>query len=220
MITVHPTKRGRQIIFPPVEEATVDGLLCIGGDLEVDSLLTAYRQGIFPWPQDGYPVFWFSPPKRGILEFKDLKVPKSLSKFLKKNPFEFSLNQNFEKVIRECAKRKRPGQEDTWITEDMIEAYIRLHKAGYAISCEVWSDGKLAGGIYGVYVDGLFSGESMYYEVPNASKAAFLYLVDWLKSQGLTWIDIQMVTPVTKAFGGKYIRRKEYLEKLKQKLEG
>lgn len=207
--------------FPDPRDAMAEGILAVGGQLDVGTLYTAYRLGIFPWPHPDYPLLWFSPERRGILEFSEFKWARSFDKFLRhKAPgFEITLDKAFPQVLRECAKQARPGQQGTWILPVMVKAYMEFHKAGYAHSLEVWHEHQLVGGIYGVFVKGVFSGESMFYKTPNASKLALFQLVQVLKSWGLKWMDIQMVTPVTESFGGKYIDREEFLRKLKRTQE-
>lgn len=201
--------------FPPVHEADEHGLLALGGDLEVDSLLLAYTQGIFPWPiSKEYPLAWFSPDPRGILAFKNLHLSKSFRKFLKKNPFEIRFNTNFEAVIMNCAKVKRSDDQGTWITEDIINAYIELHKEGYAYSCEVYEDDVLVGGVYGVCINRFYSGESMFHLKDNASKVALVSLLYKLEQQDIHWIDTQMVTPVVESLGGVAVPRDKYLKML------
>ncbi len=204
--------------FPDPRDALAEGVLAVGGLLDVDTLYTAYGLGVFPWPHPEYPLLWFSPEKRGIIEFSDLHISRSFDKFVRHHggEFEITVDQAFTQVVRECAKQPRPGQEGTWILPPMIKAYIDFHNAGYAHSVEVWHKRQLVGGIYGVFVKGMFSGESMFYKTPNASKLALFHLIKLLESWGLEWMDIQMVTPVTKSFGGKYLEREEFLSKLAQ----
>jgi leucyl/phenylalanyl-tRNA--protein transferase len=204
------------IDFPDPSLALEEGLIAIGGQLDIPTLYHAYKKGIFPWPQPGYPLLWFSPEKRGILEFKDLHIPKSLEKFKRTHPFHFTINKDFRAVIEACQSQPRKFQHGTWIVPELKEAYVRFHNAGFAHSAECWHGEKLVGGIYGVYVDGVFSGESMFYKEPNASKMALLHLVDHLKAKGLEWMDIQMVTPITEKLGGKYVTRQDFLNKLKE----
>lgn len=203
--------------FPDPRDAMAEGVLAVGGLLDIGTIYTAYSMGIFPWPHPDYPLLWFSPEKRGIIEFSELTVPHSFEKFLrnKASEFDVTLDKAFPQVIRECSKQPRPGQEGTWILPAMLKAYIEMHKAGYAHSLEIWHNNQLVGGIYGVFIKGVFSGESMFYKTPNASKYALYQLVQVLRSWGLEWMDIQMVTPVTESFGGKYIEREDYLQKLK-----
>lgn len=200
--------------FPHPELTLAGGILDVSDDLRVERLLEAYSHGIFPWPHEDLPTLWFSPEERGILDFKDFKVPRSLTKFLKKVQWTATLDQDFDRVIEACARQTRPGQHGTWINRKIIKAYQDFHKAGYAHSLEVWDGERLIGGLYGVYVGGLFCGESMFHLEPNASKFAVLKLVEFLKSEGFEWMDIQMVTPVLEQFGGRYVRRRDFLRRL------
>lgn len=202
---------------PSILPEDSDGLVHVGGNLEVETLVKAYSLGIFPWPlEEKYPLFWFCPEKRGVIDFSDLHIPRSLKKIRAKEQFHFTFNKCFKKVMQECAAQPRPGQEGTWITKAMIPAYEKFHKEGYAHSIECWQGDTLVGGLYGVYVKGVFSGESMFYKVPNASKLSLITLVEKLGSLGLTWMDIQMTTPVTQLLGGHYISRKDFLLRLKR----
>jgi leucyl/phenylalanyl-tRNA--protein transferase len=173
-------------------------------------LLEAYSFGIFPWPQEDLPLLWFSPPQRGLLFFEDYHVSRSFEKFLKKAPFKVTLNEAFEQVIRNCQKSYRPDQQGTWITEELVSAYVQFHKAGYAHSVECWEGNRLVGGLYGVYVAGAFCGESMFFIETNASKLCLHSLVMFLKSQSFRWMDVQMVTPLLETFGAKYVRREVF----------
>ncbi len=206
----------RQILFPDPRNAGPDGLLCVGGDLEVDTLYAAYSQGIFPWPQEGLPLLWFSPWERGVLDFKDVHWPRRFLRDLRKSEFEVTFNQAFASVIHECAKQPRVHEQGTWILPEMQFAYEKFHEAGYAHSIECWKDGVLVGGMYGVYVEGVFSGESMFHRASGASKMCLYRAIEKLRESGIEWIDIQMVTPVLETFGGKYISRDEYLERLEK----
>jgi leucyl/phenylalanyl-tRNA--protein transferase len=199
------------MIFPDPRRASEDGLLCWGGELTTQTLIDAYSKGIFPWPQEGYPMLWFSPQQRGIIEFKDFHISKSLARDLKRSNFEVSFDQAFSQVILGCQKAKRAHEKGTWISPEIVHAYMALHEAGYAHSVECWQDKKLVGGLYGVFVGGVFSGESMFYLVDNASKFCLIQIIELLKKKSLTWIDTQMITPLVKNFGGKYIEREEYL---------
>lgn len=211
------------IEFPDPRQTDENGLLAIGGELTTEVLISAYSQGIFPWPQAmpgnpslKYPILWFSPVERGILDFKKFHIPKSVKKNLRKQNFKVTHNQAFDEVIEKCAIQKRPDQEGTWILPDMLEAYKKLHREGYAHSFEAWQENKLVGGLYGVYIKKVFSGESMFYEKSGASKACLIDLVEWLKRQGNNWMDIQMVTPVLELFGGEYIARDDFLQLLEK----
>lgn len=200
--------------FPDPRGAEEDGLLAIGGKLDVPTLFTAYYHGIFPWPQEGLPILWFSPPLRGVLEFSDVHVNRSLQKEQRRQRFQFTKNQALRDVVEECAKAPRPGQSGTWILPAMKKAYVEFHEAGFAHSYEVWLDKKLVGGLYGVLIEGVFSGESMFFKESNASKLALLSAVEDLKQQGLTWMDTQMVTPILASFGGKEMPRDLFLKRL------
>jgi leucyl/phenylalanyl-tRNA--protein transferase len=204
---------------------SIDGeLVAVGGDLEPETLISAYRNGIFPWPHEkefGKLIPWFSPDPRAVLFFKDLHIPRSLRKdFQKKqNDYLFTFNQNFKAVIENCRTIKRRGQNfSTWITLDMVNAYLKLHELGYAHSVEVWKkeDNFLVGGLYGVLVDGVFSGESMFSLETNVSKFAILVLIEKLKSFGIEWIDLQQMSHHFEILGAKEIPRKEYIELLKK----
>jgi leucyl/phenylalanyl-tRNA--protein transferase len=198
--------------FLPPDRALEEGLVDVSDNISVERLLEAYSFGIFPWPQEGFPILWFSPKERGVLEFKDLHVPKSLAKWRKRNSeLTLTWNQAFVDVISACARVPRPGQSGTWITSKLKAAYVDFHHAGYAHSLECWRENELVGGIYGVYVAGVFCGESMFHREANVSKLCMVQLVKALKSMGLKWMDIQMLTPVTEALGGKLIARKEFL---------
>lgn len=210
----------RKIFFPPVETANEDGLVAVGGDLEVDTLIEAYRRGIFPWPLSTYPLnvdlpnTWFSPDPRGLLVFENLHVSKSFIKFLKKSPFTVTFNKAFSEVINQCAKMPRKDQPGTWITPEIISAYNKLFDEGKAYSVEVWNEEKLVGGIYGVVLGNFVSGESMFTLEDNAGKEALYALVHQLKERGIGWLDTQMVTEVVKQFGGRYYPRPTFLKRL------
>lgn len=207
--------------FPPIESADEHGLLALGGDLEPESLILAYTHGIFPWPiNEEYPLAWFSPDPRGVLYTEELHVATSLKKFLRKNPFQVTFNQQFEAVIKNCALQKRQGQESTWITEELMEAYIQFHKLGFAYSVEVLNqDQKLVGGLYGVNINKYFSGESMFHLEDNASKVALIALVSKLREFEIPYLDTQMVTPVIKSMGGTEIPRELFLKYLSKSLQ-
>lgn len=206
--------------FPDPRNSTEEGLVALGGNLSVETLLTAYRLGIFPWPIEGLPLPWFCPPERGVLFFDEIRLNKRLRLYQKTSPFRFSINGDFSKVIHMCSKVPRLSPEGTlqgtWITPAMKKAYIALHEAGFALSAEAWEGDHLVGGIYGVFVDHVFSGESMFHIKPNASKLVLLHLVEHLKSLGLKWIDIQMLTPHMKALGARSMDRDEFLSLLKR----
>lgn len=203
--------------FPSLSDGLNEpnGLIAIGGDLSTHRLLSAYKQGIFPWSNynplnDTEPLLWWSPDPRMVLFPDELNISKSLKKTLKKHPFETRINTAFEAVITECAKTPRNDQDGTWISSQMITAYCNLHALGFAMSAEAWQDGKLVGGCYGVKIGRMFYGESMFHHVANASKVAFVYLVEHLKTQHVGMIDCQMKTPLLTSFGGREINRKEF----------
>lgn len=202
--------------FPdPRRSADPDGVIALGGDLHPDSLRRAYRQGIFPWPHPGLPLLWFSPPERAILDFAHLHVPRRLERLRRNTRLTFTLDRAFDQVIACCRWAPRPGQEGTWITPAMERAYGRLHRRGDTHSVEVWDEtGSLVGGVYGVDAGGVFCGESMFHTRPNASKLALLHLVTHLRTRGLDWIDIQMMTPHMEALGATLIPRDAFLNRL------
>jgi leucyl/phenylalanyl-tRNA--protein transferase len=204
--------------FPNPRNTGPEGIVCFGANLKPETLLEAYREGIFPWPVEGLPLAWFCPPERGILEFDRLHIPRSLARLRKKNPFRLTFDTAFDDVIEACADITRKGQDGTWITEPMELAYKRLHRLGHAHSVEAWDGDRLVGGIYGVDAGGAFSGESMFHLETGASKLALLHLVDWLRGRGLEWMDIQMLTPHLAALGARLIPRDDFLTRLARTL--
>lgn len=200
--------------FPDPRRATPEGIVAVGGNLRPETLMSAYRQGIFPWPIEGYPLPWFCPPRRGILLFERLHIPRSLARVRRNTTLRFSINEAFDQVIEACAFVTRKGEQGTWITSQMIEAYRRLHRLGHAHSVEAWDEGRLVGGLYGIDADGAFAGESMFHRAPNASKLALLHLVDQMKARGATWLDIQTITPHMQTLGAHEISRDDFLAKL------
>lgn len=197
--------------FPPVEDAMEDGLLAMGGEVSADRLLLAYSKGIFPW-YDGYPPLWWCPNPRFILFPDELKVSKSMKLLLGKEVFRFTTNQAFAKVIKACKEKPRRGQDGTWITNEVEAAYIQLHHLGHAHSAEVWLHDQLAGGLYGVQMGNIFFGESMFSNVSNASKYAFIKLVEQLRSNDIKIIDCQVHTTHLESLGAKMISRNEFME--------
>lgn len=208
-----PVKR-----FPDPKQAGPEGLVALGGDLHPRSLLLAYRQGIFPWPIEGLPLTWFCPAERAILDFADLKIPRSLVKLQRRAPYRLTIDAAFGAVIEDCAAARRPDPDGsgsgTWITAEMRRAYCDFHRLGHAHSVEAWDGKQLAGGLYGVDVDGAFVGESMFYHQPNASKLALLHLIEHLSRRRLDWIDVQVMSPHLAAFGAKLIDRDCFLKRL------
>jgi leucyl/phenylalanyl-tRNA--protein transferase len=207
--------------FPPAGQALTepDGLLAVGGDLGPQRLLDAYSQGIFPWFGQGEPILWWSPDPRMVLYPAELRISRSLAKSLKSGklksaPYEVRFDTAFEEVMRACAAAARPQQNGTWITESMIEAYTRLHHAGYAHSAETWTDDTLTGGVYGIAIGRMFYGESMFHHVTDASKVAFVELVQTLADRGFGLIDCQMKTAHLTSLGAKEIPRKDFLQQL------
>ena len=200
--------------FPPVELADEYGLLAVGGDLEIPSLLLAYRSGIFPWPMRGERrIPWFAPPKRAVLFLNDFSPARSLSRVLGR--FELGIDLSFPQVVRACGESRRDG---TWITAEIEAAYNDLHTAGFAHSVESYLDGELVGGVYGVSIGGLFTGESMFYRKSNASKIALWALVEFLKAQGVLWIDCQVMNPHLASLGAVEIPRAEFMPMLSEQL--
>ena len=206
----------KRLWFPSPEEAEPDGLLAVGGDLSPERLLLGYQSGIFPWYNEGEPILWWSPDPRFVLFPGKLKVSRSMRQVLKQNVFEFRADTAFEAVMRNCAAAPRKGQDGTWISEAMIAAYSRLHKSGYAHSAESWKDGELVGGLYGIRLGNIFFGESMFSKQSNASKAAFINLVNDLVQDGVRLIDCQVPTGHLKSLGAEAIPRVQYLEMLHQ----
>ena len=206
--------------FPPLENALREpnGLIAIGGALTTARLLAAYKQGIFPWFSAGEPVMWWSPNPRMVLFPNELNISTSLKKTLKTHDinkiFETRMDTAFQAVITACSLVPRPGQSGTWITPEIIHAYCELHKIGHAISSECWLNGELVGGCYGVIIGTMFYGESMFHTQPNASKIAFVNLVQHLKKLNVGMIDCQMNTPLLASFGGREILRKEFMQTL------
>jgi len=206
----------KELWFPNAVEADPDGLLAVGGDLSVERLLLAYRSGIFPWFNDGDPILWWSPNPRMVLFPEKLKVSKSLRRLIKQSKFEITFNQAFVRVIEHCAMMKREGQAGTWITAEMLEAYQKLHEFGHAHSVEVWEDGQLAGGLYGIDLPNqkVFCGESMFSQVSNASKVALYYLVEDLRSKDYQIVDCQVYNPHLESLGAEEISQDQFLKYL------
>ena len=203
------------LVFPPVHLAEPDGLLAMGGDLSTERLLLAYRNGIFPW-YEGETILWWSPHPRFVLYPSELKISKTIRSLLKKNAFTFTINKAFPEVIHACRHIKRSGQEGTWITAAVEAAYCRLHEAGFAHSAEVWLDGLLVGGLYGIRMGQVFFGESMFSLVPNASRYCFVSYVEQLMLEQVMLIDCQVYTEYLESFGARMIERQEFISQLAQ----
>ncbi|MBA4257710.1 MAG: leucyl/phenylalanyl-tRNA--protein transferase [Chitinophaga sp.] len=206
-----------KIWFPPIEEALADGLLAIGGDLSVDRLILAYQKGIFPWYEGETPLWW-SPDPRFVLFPEELIISKSMKQVIKKNLFQFKTNTAFSEVINRCKNQTREGQNGTWITNDVEFAFNQLHQKGIAISAETWQGDQLIGGLYGIKMGKLFFGESMFSSVSNASKFAFIQLVNQLIKEGVVLIDCQVYTDHLASLGAKMISRKTFKAFLEQNI--
>ena len=210
---------GPALAFPPPEEAEPSGLLAVGGDLSPDRLLLAYSMGIFPWPLVERPLLWFSPDPRMVLRPRELVVSRSLRKTLRRGVFEVRLDTAFARVVARCAEIPRRGEAGTWITQDMAAAYARLHDLGFAHSAEAWQDGELVGGLYGVSLGASFFGESMFADRPDASKVAFVRLVQQLAAWRFDMVDCQVHTEHLARFGAQEWSRRRFLGALRRSLE-
>lgn len=205
------------LFFPPVDQANRDGILAVGGDLSSERLQLAYKNGIFPWFEKGEPIMWWSPNPRMVLFFDELIVSKSMRNILNRNIFKVTFNQNFKDVISNCQNIERDGQTGTWITNDMIEAYCKLHELGIAKSVEVWQGAVLVGGLYGIDLGNIFCGESMFSKVSNASKVAFIALVNSLKKANYQLLDCQVYNSHLESLGCREIERADFIKILKRK---
>ncbi len=203
-----------EIVFPPPDHAEPDGLLAVGGDLSSERLLLAYRLGIFPWYNEGQPILWWSPDPRLVLKPKEFLISRRLRQTINKGTFQVTLDRAFAKVIEGCATSPRKGQHGTWITPEMREAYIRLHRQGFAHSSESWFEGEVVGGIYGVSLGRAFFGESMFFRKTDASKVALAFLVERLKKWDFHMLDAQVATRHLQSLGAKEIPRKLFLKEL------
>ncbi len=210
---------GRDVAFPDPARAEPDGLLAVGGDLRPERLLAAYALGIFPWFDAASPILWWSPDPRLVLEPERLHVSRSLERTIRRGQYRVTADAAFERVIRRCASRRRPGQRGTWITREMVSAYVRLHALGFAHSFEAWEGDVLAGGLYGVSLGAAFFGESMFADRPDASKVAFVRSVEWLASRGVSLVDCQVHTEHLARFGARELARADFLRRLAAALE-
>jgi leucyl/phenylalanyl-tRNA--protein transferase len=207
-----------ELYFPPVDSASTEGILAFGGNLSPERLMLAYRSGIFPWFNIDEPIIWWSPNPRMVLFLDEIKVSKSMRSLLNRNVFKVTFNQNFSAVIRNCQKIVRPGQDGTWISEKMISAYEKLYELGHVMSVEVWQDEVLVGGLYGVDLGNVFCGESMFSRVSNASKVAFVSLVNHLKSNQYQLLDCQVYNEHLASLGCREIPREQFVDILKGNL--
>lgn len=204
------------LIFPHPVLCEPDGLLAVGGDLSPERLLLAYRWGIFPWYHEAQPILWWWLSPRLMMRPQEVHISHSLQQVLRRGTFTVTMNTEFTEVIQRCAAVPRKGQEGTWITDDMIDAYVDLHERGHAHSVEIRDDTGLVGGLYGVRYGSIFSGESMFSEKPNTSKVAFVFLARVLQEQGYAWIDCQQDTPHLRSLGAKLIGTDAYLDILRE----
>lgn len=209
-----PALDEHELWFPPVTAALDDGLLAMGGDLSVARLLLAYRNGIFPWFNEEDPILWWSPDPRCIVFPDRLKVSKSMKQLLKRKAFDFRINTAFREVISNCSGIERKEGNGTWITTDIIEAYVTMYEQGYGYSAEVWQGGELVGGLYGILLGNVFFGESMFSKVSNASKYAFICWTQYLQAQGIRLIDCQLYTAHLESLGAEMIPRADYINLL------
>lgn len=207
-----------ELVFPPAHLASEGGLLAVGGDLSQERLLLAYRQGIFPWYAEGEPILWWSPDPRLVLHPDHIKVSRSLNRTMRKGVFQVTMDRAFAQVIQACARTRLERGESTWIVDDMIRAYCGLHEDGFAHSVEAWFEGKLAGGLYGISLGGCFFGESMFTQVSNASKVAFIRLARQLSDWSFTLIDCQVTTGHLIRFGAGEVPRSVFLKQLNRSL--
>ena len=208
---------GKELVFPPVEMASTEGILAFGGDLQPQRLMLAYQSGIFPWYNEGEPIIWYSPDMRMVLFPEELYISKSMRRLIAKNEFTLTWNKAFELVIDQCQKSPRKDQLGTWITEEMKQAYIKLHKMGFAKSIEVWREDELIGGLYGIDLGHVFCGESMFSKVSNTSKLAFIHLVQELQKKDYKLIDCQVYNEHLESLGAREIPRQEFMRVLSEK---
>jgi len=198
------------MVFPPPESAGNDGLLAIGGDLSMERLLLAYKQGIFPWYNEDEPIAWWFPNPRFVLFPRELKISRSMRTVINNGQFEFTIDKSFDEVINNCSNVIRKDQPGTWLSPDLIKAYTHLHTQGYAHSAEAWHKGELVGGLYGVLIGKIFFGESMFSKKNNASKFAFIKYVNHLQKKGVELIDCQVYTPHLESLGARMISKSDF----------
>jgi len=205
-----------ELLFPDVATSSPEGVLAFGGDLSPERLMLAYKNGIFPWYNADEPIIWWSPNPRMVLFLDDIKISKSMQKVINSQIFKVTFKKNFSEVIFKCQKSARKGQKDTWISNDMIAAYTKLHQLGFAKSVEVWQNDKLVGGLYGIDLGNVFCGESMFSDVSNASKIGFIALAQKLKSENYQLLDCQVYNSHLASLGCKEIDRDSFLKILKK----
>ena len=209
-----------ELVFPPPELATEDGLVAVGGDVTPQRLILAYAQGIFPWPVRGMPLLWFSPDPRFVLWPGEAHVSRSLRRTIRQGVFDIRVDTDFARVIRACAEVPRPGQDGTWITAELERGYNELHRLGFAHSVEAYQDGELVGGLYGVSLGDAFFGESMFSRVSDASKVAFVTLLGNVFDWGFHFVDCQVHTDHVARLGAREIPREQFLTHLRRALAG
>lgn len=209
----------KELYFPQVETAHSSGIVAFGGDLSTERLLLAYKSGIFPWFEDGEAITWFAPEERMVLFLNEVRISKSTRNILNRSIFKVTYNEAFHEVIKNCQEIKRSGQLGTWITDDMLEAYTKLHELGYAKSVEVWQDDELVGGLYGIDLGHIFCGESMFSKVSNASKIAFIHLAEKLKTENYQLIDCQVYNDYLAQLGCEEIPRDLFMQILKKEVK-
>lgn len=205
----------KALYFPPVDEASYEGILAVGGDLSIDRLLLAYNNGIFPWFDANDPILWWSPSERMVVDPNNYRVSKSLRNIINRNIFEVTFNKDFKSVIENCQQIDRKGQDGTWISNDIIESYTKLYELGNAKSVEVWQNNELVGGLYGIDLGHVFCGESMFSKVPNASKVAFVKLIEYLKENSYKLLDCQVHNDHLEKLGAFEISRESFMKILK-----
>lgn len=218
-ISIKMYKLTKELYFPNVETTHSSGIVAFGGDLSTERLILAYKSGIFPWFEDGEEITWFAPEERMVLFLNQLKISKSTRNIINRNIFKVTFNTSFKAVITNCQQTKRNGQLGTWITDDMLEAYLKLHEMGYAKSVEVWQNNDLVGGLYGIDLGHVFCGESMFSKVSNASKIAFIHLTKKLKAENYQLIDCQVYNDYLTQLGCEEIPRDLFMQILNQEVK-
>ena len=207
---------GPDPLFPPLHLAEPDGLLAVGGDLEPERLIAAYRAGVFPWYSEDLPILWWSPNPRYLISRASFRLGRTLRRELRKSPYRWTMNQAFCDVIAGCKKIERPGQDGTWLTDEMVSAYQELHRLGYCHSVEIWEQEAMVGGLYGVSIGPMFFGESMFSRKEGASKYGFSQFALWLFERGWEWIDCQIETEHLARFGAQEVDRSFFLSELER----